>query len=193
MSDPFSVAGSAVGVISLGLSVCGKIVDYCRAYHGYDEDIRKVTANAESLGETLQDLDDVINITQTIQPIAAFRLSKKIVGIEEQIKRIESVLKRYGPDKNTEGFSQKARNQVKKSIYAFRKDALREMAADLDGLQKNLQTALEVYAEAMCDNNERSKLTSPHHRHTLKQTSQMWEEMRQMTKVRGSSRLIDQI
>ncbi|KAJ5338597.1 hypothetical protein N7452_005325 [Penicillium brevicompactum] len=163
MSDPFSVAGSAVGVISLGLSVCGKIVDYCRAYHGYDEDIRKVTVNAESLGEILQDLNDVIDITQTIQPLAAIRLSKKIVGIEEQIKRIESVLKRYGPDKNTEGFSQKARNQVKKSIYAFRKDALREMAADLDGLQKNLQTALEV--------------------HTLKQISQMWEEMRHMTRL----------
>lgn len=43
MSDPLSVTGSAVGVISLGLVVCGEIVAYGRDYRDYGEDIRNMT------------------------------------------------------------------------------------------------------------------------------------------------------
>ncbi|CAI7649412.1 unnamed protein product [Penicillium bialowiezense] len=144
MSDPFSVASGAVGVISLGLVICGEIVDYGRAYRGYDEDIRNITAKAESLSETLEDLDDAIKFAQTTQPIAAARLSNKVIGIKQRITRLESVLKRYGPGNPVDGFARKARNQVKKTVYAFRKEALQDMAADLDSLQSTLQTALAV-------------------------------------------------
>ncbi|KAK4909462.1 hypothetical protein LTR66_017491, partial [Elasticomyces elasticus] len=160
MSDPLSVAGSAVGVISLGLVVCGEIVDYGRAYRDYDEDIRSITAKAESLNETLEDLKDAIKLTQTSQPRTALRLSNKVIGIKEHITRLKSVLKRYGPGDPVEGFARKARNQVKKSVYHFRKDVLREMAADLDSLQNTLQTALLVYS--------------------WKQNAQVLQEMKQM-------------
>ena len=149
MSDPFSVAGSAVGVISLALFVCGEIVDYGRAYRGYDEDIHNVTAKAKSLSETLEALEEAIQCTQATQPKAATDLSTKVIGIKEHIARLESVLKRYGPVKTNGRVAQKTRNHVKKTVYAFRKDALRAMAADLDSLQTNLQTALSVYAKAM--------------------------------------------
>lgn len=151
MSDPLSVAGSAVGVISLGLSVCGKIVDYCRAYHGYDEDIRKVAASVESLSETLEDLEDAIKFAETTQPRVATRLSNKVIGIKQHITQLESVLKRYGPGNPDEGFARRARNQAKKTVHAFRKDVLREMAADMGTLQESLQTALAMYAEAKYD------------------------------------------
>lgn len=151
MSDPFSVASGAVGVISLGLVVCGEIVDYGRAYRDYDEDIRNITTKAESLGETLEDLDDAINFAQTTQPIAATKLSNKVIGIKQHITRLKNMLERYGPGNPADGFAHKARSQAKKALYAFRKEALQNMAADLDSLQTTLQTALAVYVESMYD------------------------------------------
>ncbi|KAJ5731471.1 uncharacterized protein N7483_005979 [Penicillium malachiteum] len=100
MSDPFSVAGSAVGVISLALSICGKIVDYGRAYRGYDEDIHNITAKAKSLNETLEALEEAIKFTQATQPKATTDLSTKVIGIKETIARLKSMLKRYRACRN---------------------------------------------------------------------------------------------
>lgn len=61
MSDPLSVTGSAVGVISLGLAVCGEIVAYSRACRDYGDDIRSMTTKDESLCIPLKVLREIIS------------------------------------------------------------------------------------------------------------------------------------
>lgn len=60
MSDPVSVAGSAVGVISLGIQVCQQIVSYCQSWRGYDQDIQKVASKADGLRTPLKKLREMI-------------------------------------------------------------------------------------------------------------------------------------
>ncbi|KAJ6086643.1 hypothetical protein N7467_005557 [Penicillium canescens] len=146
MSDPFSATGSAVGVISLGLVVCGEIVAYGRGYRDYGEDIRNMTTKAESLCVPLRTLREMIEKCRITQPDAAADLSEKAMSINVSVTRLQDILKRYGPNNAPEDFSDKARNQLKRALYHFRKDALRDMAADLDSIQTILQTTLSVYA-----------------------------------------------
>lgn len=146
MSDPLSIAGSAGGIVSLGLAVCGEIVEYGRAYRDFDDDIQNMVTKAESLCVPLNTLEEIIKETEVTEPDAAADLSNKIMGIHGCVKRIQDTLERYGPKSAPDGFSDKTKNQLKKAVYHFRKHALRDTMADLDSMQITLQTALDVYA-----------------------------------------------
>lgn len=146
MSDPLSVAGSAVGIVSLGLVVCREIVDYGRAYRDFGDDIQSMVTKAESLCVPLNALEEIIKETEVTEPDAAADLSNKITGINGCAKRIQDTLQRYGPKSAPDGFSDKTKDQLKKAVYHFRKHALKDMMADLDSMQITLQTALHVYA-----------------------------------------------
>jgi hypothetical protein len=54
MGDPFSVAGSAVGVISLGLTVCQGLLTYYGQFKAYDEEIRDVSNHNQKFREHVE-------------------------------------------------------------------------------------------------------------------------------------------
>ena len=58
MSDPFSVAGSAVGVISLGISVCQGLVTYCSQYKSFNDGISNMIRKVQGLNDILAALHD---------------------------------------------------------------------------------------------------------------------------------------
>ncbi|KAL3469151.1 hypothetical protein BJX99DRAFT_265470 [Aspergillus californicus] len=58
MADPFSIAGSTVGVVSLGLQVCNTLVTYCRSVKDADQDIQTIANKAAGLRVPLKTLRD---------------------------------------------------------------------------------------------------------------------------------------
>lgn len=139
MSDPLSVAGTAVGIISLGLQVCGEIVSFCQAYRGFDEDIQLIGEKADGLRQPLRVLRRIIEDFGTTDPTIASDLEKKAKTIEKVIQRLK---------KATDGYSSlpcdrvSFRFQLKKAAYPFRKEGLSDMANDLDSVQAMLNTAI---------------------------------------------------
>ena len=65
MSDPFSIASGAVGIISLGIQLCKQITDYAEAWRSYDEDIEIIGLKAESLKGPLKQLRDFVEDTDS--------------------------------------------------------------------------------------------------------------------------------
>lgn len=90
----------------------------------------------------------MIEETRITQPETSADLSEKAMSINASIARLQEILKRYGPTGASDNFSGKARDQLKRAVYHFRKDALRDMAANLDSMQNALNTTLLVYAWA---------------------------------------------
>ncbi|OQE07868.1 hypothetical protein PENVUL_c012G03839 [Penicillium vulpinum] len=141
MSDPFSAAGSAVGIISLGLQVCGEIVSYCQRWRGFDDDIQNLSQKANGLCVSLRYLEKLIEDIRTADPVIASDLEEKMKSIEHAMKRLKRAVDRYSsPASNTDPF----RSQIKKAAYPFRKDGLRDMASDLESVQGMLNTALHM-------------------------------------------------
>lgn len=146
MSDPLSITGSAVGVISLGLVVCDQIVQYGRAYKGYREDIQQMAAKAEAACAPLKVLRDIIEMTRLNQPDTAIDLSESVMRIDGSVTRLRETIKRYGPTNRPDGSPDTARNQVRRAIYHFRNDTLRDIGQDLDNMQATLRTLISAYA-----------------------------------------------
>lgn len=141
MSDPLSIAGTAVGIISLGLQVCGEIVSFCQAWQSFNEDIQNIGQKADGLRMPLRVLRELIEDFRTTDPMIASDLENKAKSIEHVIKRLKTATDRYATGKsNPDSF----RFQLKKAAYPFKKEGLREMASDLDSVEAVLQTALQM-------------------------------------------------
>ncbi|KAJ5793745.1 hypothetical protein N7457_000344, partial [Penicillium paradoxum] len=140
MSDPLS---TAVGIISLGLQVCGEIVSFCQAWQGFSEDIQSIVEKADGLRVPLKTLRDMIEDSYTTDPTLAKDLEQKAMCIERAIRRLKAATDRYtSSDRNTLGF------QLRKAAYPFRKDGLRDMASDLDSVQLLLHTTLQILLQS---------------------------------------------
>ena len=97
MSDPFSVAAGAVGVISLGIQLCKEISSYRDAWQDYDADIKSIGLKAESLKAPLKRLRDLVEDTRLTDPEIANDINEKALGLERQVKRLEKSLTRSSP------------------------------------------------------------------------------------------------
>lgn len=60
MGDPFSVAGSAVGVISHGLTVCQGLLAYYGPFKAFDEQNHDISTRLRRSKSTLKALQDVL-------------------------------------------------------------------------------------------------------------------------------------
>lgn len=56
MSDPISVAGSALGVVSVGIQVCQGLLSYYNAWRSYNSQISHCYNTIEGLNATLENL-----------------------------------------------------------------------------------------------------------------------------------------
>tara|TARA_R110002003_G_scaffold106_18_gene8866 strand:+ start:5083 stop:5286 length:204 start_codon:yes stop_codon:yes gene_type:complete len=61
MADLVSVAGTAIGVTSLGIQLCQAIIKYYSRFRSFDDDISGVVKRAEVLGCTLETLESARN------------------------------------------------------------------------------------------------------------------------------------
>ncbi|OQE40970.1 hypothetical protein PENCOP_c005G03169 [Penicillium coprophilum] len=129
MSDPLSVAGTAIGIITTGL----------QAWRGFNEDIQNIYQKANGLRMPLRSLRQLIEDFHATDPMIASDLEEKAKSIEQAMKRLKAATDRYSSIASDQA---SLRFQLKKAAYPFRKEALREMASDLDSVQVALDTAL---------------------------------------------------
>lgn len=144
MTDPFSIASGAVGIISLGIQLCKKITDYAEAWRGYDEDIESIGLKAESLKGPLKQLRDFVEDTQVTDSSTANDLDEKASQLEWHLKRLEKRLSQAKPV-ISDSLKGKLRNKLKKVAYPVHvQDALKAIENDLDSVQATIQLALAM-------------------------------------------------
>ncbi|KAL2816034.1 hypothetical protein BDW59DRAFT_12369 [Aspergillus cavernicola] len=144
MVDPFSVAASAAGLLSLGIESCKLIVNYCDGVRGFDDQIDSIGLKADGLLSTLQQIESLLNQTDGIHPTIAADIKEKVLQNENWIRKINERVMRWSvatQNQNTE-LSDKLRATAKKAVYPFQKESLMGTVDILQGLQMNLHTAL---------------------------------------------------
>ncbi|KGO37124.1 hypothetical protein PEXP_001490 [Penicillium expansum] len=138
------LAGTAVGIISLGLQLCQGIVSYSEVWRGYDEEIQNTNNKAKALRMLLKTLRDTIEDLQETRPEVAADLEEKAMSMHSSIEKLRKIVERFKPAR-PEAFPEKVRAQLKKSVYYFQKDSLQDMQNHLDQIQNVLQTSLLIY------------------------------------------------
>ena len=145
MTDPLSVAGSVVGVISLGIQVTTSLVTFYNSYKGRESDIIRITEKLDGLVVTLQSLETTLLGRK-------FHVDERslIQSIETSIKSCDDTIQelRHECQKISEPSSGGTRAAIKlagrRVTYPFRQSTLQRLDEDIDDLRANLSTALDV-------------------------------------------------
>jgi hypothetical protein len=147
MADPFSVAGSAVGVISLGLTVCQGLLAYYGPFKAYNEHIQDVSNRIKSFNSTLKALEDVLANPQvfssTLTAQSATVALDCIFNCQEGLKRLKNMMDKCESSLSTKSFLG-SKIQINRMLYPFKRDTLVTLLDTMSWLQADLNTSLQI-------------------------------------------------
>jgi hypothetical protein len=145
MGEAFGVAGSAVGVISLGIQTAQGILWYYRAWKHQDDDISRICASLENLTETLKVLLEIIKPPVVFDKNVKDNVERSINTFDGTLKKLENEL---GKVKNTEPPTPEARStirrHVRRALYPFKEATLVKIQGVVSEARSNLGLALDV-------------------------------------------------
>lgn len=146
MGDPLSITASAAGIISLGITVCQGLIDYCQAFAGQDRNVRVVVQNLQGLERSLTLLRDSL----THRPDLLDLVRPYIVTLKGRIDNLQPILDRFRENVSSENVSglhalkEKMKTTTQRSLYPFKKGTISELQETVRQAQDNLILALQV-------------------------------------------------
>lgn len=143
MGDPISVAGSAVGVISIGIQVCQGLLSYYHAWRSYNGQVSHVYNKIEGLNATLENLQLSFEKLGSNTP-AAQNVIRNIASCEVGVKALGTTLEKFSSIKVPQGVREKLHSYSLQTMFPFRQDTLKSMKDLVTDLQNNLDSALQV-------------------------------------------------
>jgi hypothetical protein len=145
MADPLSVAGLALGVVSLGLQVVGGVTTYVDALDCRRQDIASVTQQNDSLQKTLQVVDTLRRQLQLEFPDGAAAVHDCLESCKSKLKALGSFVGSLTAcDQSTTGSTSKLKNKGKKLLYPFHRQKLQQLEESLRTANEDLQLALQI-------------------------------------------------
>jgi hypothetical protein len=144
MSDPFSIASSAVGIISLGLQVTQGLVTYYSQFKSFDSDIAEISRKAEGLHGILQVLEVPLRKFEIDNAPIPAQVRTAISASEEGLRNLNGWIEKYGNTKPPANIEDRLRLLRKRTLFPFRRDTLLGLKSTLESLQSNLDTAIQV-------------------------------------------------
>jgi hypothetical protein len=136
------VAGTAVGIASLGIQVCQGLLDYYESWKSYDSDISSTYDAISDLSKTLILLKTTLQQQTDEERVRRVRTCVK--DCEDALLALEkrrNSLQKYG---QPEGLRQKMRAGLQRTWYPFRKETLEALKASVTNVQERLKLALQV-------------------------------------------------
>lgn len=144
MADPISVAGSALGVISVGIQVCQGLLSYYNAWKSYNHQVSHVYHMIEGLNATLDNLQLSFEKVGNTNTPAAQNVIRSIASCEDGVKALGTTLEKLSSIKSPHGVREKLQTYSLQTMFPFKQDTLQSMKAIVTDLQNNLDSALQV-------------------------------------------------
>jgi hypothetical protein len=153
MSDPFSITGSAVGVISLGISVCGGLLDYYRSWKGIDDDMTRIYKYVDDLNGILEVLQAIIKRDEFCGE--SRRLAEeRVVSCAAGIRELEGVWERFRDVPNSPKAKYRISGYLKKACYPFQEHTLSKIQSNTSELRENLNLVVGLLNAEIAANNK---------------------------------------
>ena len=132
MTDHFSVASGAVGVVSLGLTVCQALLQYYSSWRHAQKDVDAMCASLKGLTKTFRLVKITIKDREFNQPVVD-RVTASIDLCETGVDELDAkLLKVKMTPVKEDGYQIQGR--FRRALYPFRESTplkLREMISDL--------------------------------------------------------------
>lgn len=144
MSDPLSIAGTAVGITSLGIQVCQGLVGYLRSVRGRRAEIAEDLSEVQTLITIFYSLNYILPKIDQTRCAEATTIRRYLEECEGKLLELQQLLiKLRGPQQSTTN-REKMREAGRTFIYPFRVDTLKSLRQSLRSLLDNLNLAIDI-------------------------------------------------
>ncbi|KAH6884132.1 hypothetical protein B0T10DRAFT_518181, partial [Thelonectria olida] len=149
MIDPLSVAGSAVGVISLGITVAQGLFDYYAAFQGQKSDVAHTTKKLSRLLELLESLRQQLERRQSQADDRGILTSMEscMEDCKELIRDLEVELDKFNQAPH-QGTMAGLRAAGRRIAYPFRQSTLQKLDEDVDDFISCLSLAMQLLQQS---------------------------------------------
>jgi hypothetical protein len=136
------VAGTAVGIASLGIQVCQGLLFYYDSWKSYGSDISSTYNAIIDLSRTLILLKTTLQ--QQVDKERVGRVGTCVNNCEDALLDLDKKRHSLQEYSQPEGLRQKMRSGLQRSWYPFRKEVLGSLKASVTDVQERLKLALQA-------------------------------------------------
>lgn len=144
MGDPISIAGTAVGITSLGIQVCQELVKFYSDYRNYRKDIDSIVRKAEGLDGILRVLGNVKSNIKIENDEASKLLQGAFQACDDALRKLKQRVTECNMTSIPGSMKDRVLLAKSKLLWPFKKNTVIDMQKTLDGLQENLSLALQI-------------------------------------------------
>lgn len=139
MADPFSITGSAVGVVSLAIQLCKGLEWYVSGIKDAKDKAERIAADTEELTNLLQLLETIVAKVDPSQSV-----STTLTGIASCAEAIATIRKKLKLDNQAVhgGIKSSLKRLGKRMAFPFKDAEIEYWKGVLNTIQQSLQTAL---------------------------------------------------
>lgn len=136
------LAGTAVGVISLGIQVCQGLVEYYGSWRDAPKDVARMCQSIRSLEEMLNVVNTIVKDNRFASQAESGIQSgidscaTSIVELQSQLIKVQEI--------NGPGTWSKVHGQGRRLLYPFRESTLLKLNGIVAEMRENLSFALDV-------------------------------------------------
>jgi len=145
MSDPFSAASGAVGVISLGLTVCQGLASYYEAWNSQDQEIRSVVRDLHAVTKSLALVEQKAKHDRFVDVDALNHLQDVIASTQETIQELNKILTKCKETTPAASVKQKIQIVSQRLLYPFRQATIQRLQTAVKSTQQNVALALQTF------------------------------------------------
>ena len=145
MSDPISVTGTVVGVISLGIQVSQSLVNFYNSYKGQNSDLAHTTDKLNSLLEIFQSLKKTLSDRKFLadEQDLVKNVETSIQNCDEVIHELQEEVQKFNKT-SSKGPLATIKIAGRQLTYPFRQSTLQKIEEDIEDIRANISSALDV-------------------------------------------------
>lgn len=143
MADPFSVTGTAVGIVSLGLQTCQILYKYCSEFKSFPRDVEAIQRQIRGLQGILEGLREVKEQLEIDDHTPSSQLHMALKECEEMLHDLMGMVEKRNPTSKLENVQTQLRAVKERILWPYRKEDLKEVQSTLTRFQENLALALQ--------------------------------------------------
>ncbi|KAL9121680.1 MAG: hypothetical protein Q9187_001757 [Circinaria calcarea] len=142
MGDAFSVAGSAVGMISLGVTVCQSLLQYYNSWKDSQKDIAAMYSSLEGLTKTFRLLETAIG-DRTFNKEIVVRITQSLASCDTGLEILKKKLAKVETTQVND-LEARVRAHVRRALYPFKESTLMKLRETISDLRDNLSLAVNI-------------------------------------------------
>ena len=144
MGDPFTVAASTASFVSLGIQVCGGLINYCRAWKSHDKEIEEALEKLNELELTLKTLSANLSLLESLDDSTSLQdACQKIRSCTAALNKLHGTLIETQSISQPAGILDKLHNIRLRSTFLFNREKLKCLRNSIAESQSNLGNAIQ--------------------------------------------------